>query len=251
MRSLFRRGLIALLPTVVTILLIYFVGGFLWDHIGMPLGEALKWTMQKVTGQSRDHLEDTSWFFRRGAPLAGLVLGIVLVFIAGAAVATFFGKKLLALIEAVLTRIPIVGVIYPHAKQFTQFFSRGGGGGEKRPEFKNAVAIPFPYANVYSIGFITGEGLRHLNEAMRRSMVTVFVPHSPTPFTGVVCWVPREEIIPLPITVDEALRLVISCGVLAPTHQSVSLVDFAAAAAKSGQPITLPPNVAPAAPKNG
>jgi uncharacterized membrane protein len=249
-KKLFTKGLIALLPMVVTIVVLYFALSFLWTHVGVPLGDAMKWAMVRVTGTPAETLEKESWFFRSGAPVAGLVIGVVVVFFVGALVATFFGKKLLHYFERVMQRTPVVGVIYPYAKQFTEFFSPG----QNKVEFKNAVVIPFPHATVFSLGFITSEGLRHLNEAMGKSMVTVFVPHSPTPFTGVVCWVPREDVIPLPITVDEALRLVISCGVLTPAHQAVSLADFKAAAAREGKPLPLPAElqkVAPAEPKNG
>ncbi|MBI2932036.1 MAG: DUF502 domain-containing protein [Planctomycetes bacterium] len=234
MKGLFARGLIALLPMAVTILVIYFVISFLYTYVGMPLGDTMRWGLARITGQSPEELMRISWFYRSGAPFLGLLLGIVIVFFVGAAVATFFGKKLLQLFERLLARTPVIGVIYPYAKQFTEFFSPG-----KKPEFKNAVAIPFPCYGVYSIGFITGEGLRHLNEAARKPMVTVFVPTAPTPFTGFVCWVPREDVVPLPITADEALRIIISCGVLTPAHQAVSLTDFAAAAAREGK--TLPP----------
>ncbi len=245
MKKLFAKGLVALLPMVVTILVLWLVGSFLYNNIGVPLGDAMKWALVKMTGQPPAELERESWFFRSGAPIAGLVVGSVLVFLVGALVATFFGKKLMRLFERILERTPVIGVVYPYARQFAEFFSPGAS---KRAQFKNAVAIPFPHAGVYSVGFITGEGMRHLNEATQKSMVTVFMPHSPTPFTGVVCWVPREDIVPLPITVDEALRLIISCGVLLPQHQAVTLADFAAAATGHGLPevqkVSTPPPAA-------
>lgn len=245
MKKLFTKGLIALLPMVVTLVVLYFAFSFLWTHVGVPLGDAMKWAMVKATGTPAETLEKESWFFRSGAPVAGLVIGIVLVFLTGMIVATFLGKRAVRLVEALVRRTPVIGVVYPYAKQFTEFFSPGGA---KKAEFKNAVAIPFPYAGVYSIGFVTADGMRFLNDATKKTLLTVFVPHSPTPFTGVVCYVPREEVLPLPITVDEALRIVISCGVLTPPHQAVTLSDFAAAAAREGIDVQ---KVAPGAPKSG
>jgi uncharacterized membrane protein len=237
MKKLFGKGLVALLPMMVTIIVVYLVIGFLYTNVGVPLGDAMKWVLVR-TGYSADRLDRESWAFRT----AGLVLAVLLIFLAGALVATFFGKRLLRLFERVIRHTPGIGVIYTYARQFTDFFSPSGG----KPQFKNAVAVPFPCYGVYSIGFITGEGMRHLNEAVKKSMATVFVPTAPTPFTGFVCWMPREDLILLPISVDDALRIIISCGVLTPPHEAVSLADFAAAAAREGKTLPPPPDAKPA-----
>ena len=219
MKKLFSKGLGALLPMVLTIFLLYFVGKTIYETLGVPLGDVLKWAATTLTGQTEEALRTShpSWdrFFKL-APAVGFIIGIFIVFMVGALVATFFGKKIYKLLERKISRLPVIKVIYPYARQFTDFLFSSG---EHKMEFKNAVAVPFPYSGVYSIAFVSSEGMRLLNDVTGKKMVCVFVPHSPTPFTGVVCYVPREEIIPLPITVDEAMRIVISCGVISPSHQ--------------------------------
>jgi uncharacterized membrane protein len=93
-------------------------------------------------------------------------------------------------------------------------------------EFKLPVAIPFPTQGMYSIAFVTGDGMRALDETLKKHLVCVFVPTSPTPFTGYVVYVPREDVIPLPLNVEEAMRIIISAGVIHPGHQKVSALDI-------------------------
>lgn len=93
-------------------------------------------------------------------------------------------------------------------------------------DFKHAVAVPFPTHGMYSIAFVTGEGLRALNDTLRKHMVCVYVPTSPTPFTGYVVYVPREDVIPLPLSVEEAMRIIITMGVVHPAHQLPGPVDI-------------------------
>lgn len=242
MKKLFRKGLVALLPMVVTIFVVYYVATFLYDYVGTPLGNALRYFILSYGPHGEKAYLDGAqaetflgWVYRY-SPWFGLVAGLILTFVIGTLVATLFGKQLWRATERILQRLPVVGVIYPYAKQFTEFLSTR----EDRPDFKNAVAVPFPTQGVYSVGFVTGEGLRYLNDHLKKPMVTVFVPTSPTPFTGYVCWYAREDVLPLPITVDEAMRLLISCGVLMPGHQSAQLTDFAARAADIGRPLASP-----------
>lgn len=222
MKRFFLRGLGALLPLVLTLWIFLFIFSFLYSNIGVPIGEGIRWGMGKLSPLLLEAIGEQSKFF----PLAGFVVGFLLTFVCGFLVATFFGKGLLKLLEGTLKRLPVVRIIYPYAKQFTDFLFSGEE--QKKMEFKNAVAVPFPAPGMYSIGFITSEGLRTINEAGGKHFACVFLPTAPTPFTGFVVYVPREEIVPLPISVDEAFRIIISAGVLTPPHQTVSIGDLKA-----------------------
>ena len=211
MSKFFSKGLIALLPIVVTILVLKFIIEFLYVYVAVPIGGALKWSLEVgfVGGETLDpHIAYN---------LLGLALAIVLTLVFGFIVATFLGKKLFQLFEWIVKKVPVIRTIYPYAKQFIEFFVSG----DRKVEFKHAVAVPFPTPGIYSIGFVTGDGLKALNEATGKHLPAVFVPTSPTPFTGYVLYVPREDIIPLPLSVEEAMRILISAGVLSPTHQTV------------------------------
>jgi uncharacterized membrane protein len=89
---------------------------------------------------------------------------------------------------------------------------------------------------MYSIAFVTADGMKSLNESLRKHLVCVFVPTSPTPFTGYVVYVAREDVIPLALSVEEAMRIIITMGVVHPGHQRVGPADVEVPA---GRP--LPP----------
>lgn len=218
MRRFFAKGLFAVLPIVLTTAVLYLVVGFLYNNIGVPIGEAIKWAVVRFAGEDpRAPSLHWAWLFKWGAPVLGFCVAIVLTFSAGFFVATFFGRKLYQWFESILKRVPLIGTIYPYARQFTDFFF----GDEKKKDFKTAVAVPFPARGTYSIGFVTSEGMKALNEATQKHLVCVFVPAAPTPFSGFVIYVPREDLVPLPLSVDEAMRIIISAGVIHPNHQAV------------------------------
>lgn len=216
MKRFFLKGLFAILPIVLTAAVVYLVIGFLYNNVGVPIGEALKWGVARFAGE--DPLAPTpqwAWLFRWGAPVVGFCVAILLTLIAGFFLATFFGRKLYRWYESILKRVPLIGAIYPYARQFTDFFF----GDEKKQDFKTAVAIPFPAKGTYSIGFVTSPGMKALNEATGKQMICVFVPAAPTPFSGFIVYTAKEDLIQLPISVDEAMRIIISAGVIHPDHQ--------------------------------
>jgi uncharacterized membrane protein len=218
MKRFFVKGLFAILPIVLTAAVLYLVIGFLYNNVGVPIGEALKWGVARLAGEDpRAPSPHWSWLFQWGAPVVGFCLAILLTLIAGFFLATFFGRKLYRWYESVLKRVPLIGAIYPYARQFTDFFFSD----EKKQDFQTAVAFPFPARGTYSIGFVTSQGMKALNEATGKQLVCVFVPAAPTPVSGYIIYVPREDLIALPLSVDEAMRIIISAGVIHPEHQAV------------------------------
>jgi len=220
MKRFFLKGLFAILPIVLTAAVVYLVIGFLYNNVGVPIGEALKWGVIRFASEDpRSPSPQWAWLFRWGAPVVVFCAAILLTLIAGFFLATFFGRKLYRWYEAILKRVPLIGAIYPYARQFTDFFF----GDEKKQDFKTAVAIPFPAPGQYSIGFVTSQGMKALNEATKKELVCVFVPAAPTPFSGFVVYTAKEDLIPLPLSVDEAMRIIISAGVIIPEHQSIGV----------------------------
>jgi uncharacterized membrane protein len=221
MKKMFAKGLAALLPTLMTVFVLLWIYNLLVGYIAEPMGSIVKWGVGIINNLGIRH-----WILERIVAWAeelGLVLGFGFIFVIGTLVATFFGKKIVLFTEKrILSKIPLIKVIYPYAKQFTEFFFKG----EDKLEFKAVVAVPFPTAGTYSIGFPVSHGFRHLNAATDKKMLGVFIPTAPMAFTGFVIFVPREQVIPLPITVEEAMRTMISCGVIMPPHQAVSMTEL-------------------------
>ncbi len=97
--------------------------------------------------------------------------------------------------------------------------------GESQIAFKKVVLVEYPRKEIWSIGFVTSSGMRSAAELAGEPAVTVFIPSTPTPFTGFTITVPRSQVIDVPLTVDEALRFVLTGGVLVPSKQSVEPGD--------------------------
>src|SRR4029079_14106351 len=109
---------------------------------------------------------------------------------------------------------PLVRAIYPAVKQITDLFlcDRTGQFAGSR-----VVAVQHRAQEVWTIGLVTGPGLKALSEMTGDETVSVFVPSTPTAFSGYVVLVPRQSVVELPITVEDAMRLLVSGGVLAPS----------------------------------
>jgi uncharacterized membrane protein len=154
-----------------------------------------------------------NWFDYLCASLLGLAAVVLLGFLAR----NFFGRKLVALLEWFVTRVPIVKAIYPHAKQVVDFFFD-----DKKPiEFDTVAIIEYPRRGLWAIVFVTGAGLRSVQEHTGQRMVTVYVPSSPMPMTGYTMVVSTDQVIQLDISVEEAMKFVVSGGVLAPPAELV------------------------------
>ncbi len=251
----FLRGLGTLLPTVITIALIWYVLNFLWDSIGWYIIWAIGrlwylaveqgWVEPTSAGHIRRILDD-AWYSK---PL-GVLLALVLIYLVGLLVGNFIGRAFYRLLERLVLRVPVVRALYPAVKQVTDFLLT-----ERDTQFTGSrvVAVKPHASEIWSVGLVTGPGLPALSETTQQEMVTVFIPSSPTAFSGYVMVVPRSGVVELPMTVEEAMRLLISGGVIGPrgalsgsgSREARSRPARAAGAARSspaapGSPVEAP-----------
>ena len=220
-RRFFLRGLATVLPTLITLWLFIKVWDFLWENVGRYILWGIKWLWVNTAGWWLVPNEPPiyiRWFWREDLfrnRLVGVLLAIVLIYIVGWLVGNFIGRTLWRVIEDALMRIPLIRAIYPPIKQVTDFLLA-----EKKRhqpfEGSRVVAVQPHEKGIWSIGLVTGPGLQPLTEHVGQEMVTVFIPSSPTAFSGYVLVVPRESVVELPLKVEEAMRLLISGGVLTP-----------------------------------
>jgi uncharacterized membrane protein len=172
------------------------------------------------------------WYLR----IFGLVVAIILIYLAGRFLGGLIGRRVYAKVENAFQRLPVVAQIYPHVKQVVDVFF-GGGEGE-RIKFNRVVLVEYPRRGIWTVGLLTGESMRQIEKTMETEGVTVFIPSSPTPFTGYTITVPRNEAIDLPITIDEALRFVVSGGVLVPPREMPEYVTRPGAMKDDAAPAT-------------
>ncbi|MEM8737473.1 MAG: DUF502 domain-containing protein [Planctomycetota bacterium] len=194
---------------------------------GIARDERLKWmkSQDDIVFKARLHAFETHWdSIRLGElrllNLIGIVLAIVLIYIAGVLVTSFIGRRFYRMGENMIARVPLIRSVYPAVKQVTDFFF--GGGAEGKVEFNRVVAVQYPRKGLWSVGLVTGDTMEFIERAAGKPCLTVFVPSSPTPFTGYVITVPREDTIDLPISVEEALKFAVSGGVVIPTNQVIN-----------------------------
>jgi len=228
LRGPFFRGLAALLPTILTIFVIAFVYNLIANNLVLPLRNTLVHRLITAYGDPDvpnvvvlPHLEITLQIEPANLEVkligvAIFLVTIILIYFVGFFATSFVGRKIWSRFESLWTNFPFIKQIYPYAKQITDFVLS-----EKRRKFTYVAAIEYPRKGVYSIGFITGDSMRTINSKTGKRMVSVFIPSSPTPFTGYVISVPHEEIIPLPISVDQAMRYTVSGGVITPPGELV------------------------------
>jgi len=224
-RRFFVTGLAALLPTLLLIYLFYVAIVKIHEHVGSKFNELL-------------HIEGGRWTIFAGDAIALVVL-LGVVWLAGFLVATYVGRVLFRRLDRAYRHIPLVRVVYPAVKQVTDFFLA-----RRSARFSRVVAVEYPRRGVYSVGFVTGEGLSQVKTGDGERLMSVFIPSSPAPITGYTIFVRRSEVVSLDLSVDEAIKLVVSGGVVVPDRES--LVAHDALAGEEDAAGDRPPPPAPA-----
>ena len=155
-------------------------------------------------------LRTESWLGMH-VPGMGIVLTLIIVFVTGVLAANIIGQRLVAFWEGVLARIPVVNSIYNGVKQVSDtLFSPSG------QAFRKALLVQWPRAGMWTIAFQTGTPEGELMLHLPADSVSIFVPTTPNPTGGYFVIVPRADVIELDMSVDEAVKYIISMGVVAP-----------------------------------
>lgn len=230
-KQFFLRGLAALLPTLITLWLLVWAWNFLWDSLGTHLVAGIRWLWPDSLLASNLHPGEF-W-----TEAAGVTLAVLLVYIIGFFVGNLIGRTFWRLGETLVMRIPIIRAIYPAVKQVTDFVLA-----DRTQQFSasRVVAVQPHEKGIWSIGLVTGEGLGTMDKVAGQEMLMVFCPNSPAAFSGYMLVVPRSEAIELSITVEEAMRLLISGGVIVPGLNSPLASPTIRIAAKGNLPETAP-----------
>ncbi|MCB9849540.1 MAG: DUF502 domain-containing protein [Phycisphaerales bacterium] len=191
--------------------------------------KALGSPLKKVQVRAERERSAALWriaFAKYKLNLIGFLIAIIVVYFVGFFLASFIGRTTLRIVENALGRMPLVRAIYPNIKQVTDFLF-----GDQKLEFSGVVAVPYPRAGIWSLGLLTGPPMKAIASAAGEELVTIFIPSSPTPVTGYTITVPRRDVIELAISIDEALRFIISAGVIKPdmelTHDDSASINKA------------------------
>lgn len=143
-------------------------------------------------------------------PGVGAVLALIVLFATGIMVANLIGRQVVRWGESLLARIPIVRSVYSAVKTFSSVLLSSG------KSFRKVLLIEYPQKGVWRLAFQTSDEAHEIEAATGREMVAVFVPNSPNAAAGFLVFVPRADVIELAMSVEDALKMVVSLGVVAP-----------------------------------
>lgn len=249
-KRFFSRGLAILLPTAVTLWLLWQAFGFIFNNVAQPINKATRmavvWVVPQIWEEDklpewfgitdeevvqarvdrdiRDTVTDVAirsdlrkeylakfWRDHSYLNLSGLFIAIMLIYLAGVLLGNIVGKSMYARVERLITRIPGFKQVYPHVKQVVDMVI-----GDNKLAFSKVVIVEYPSAGIWTVGFLTGNSIRDIDVPAGGKVVSVFIPTSPTPFTGFTINLPESKVIEIQMSIEEALRFVITAGVLAP-----------------------------------
>lgn len=141
-----------------------------------------------------------------------VVISIVMVYSIGRFVTHRLGAWFVMRVGSFVTGVPLVGAIYTAVKHVTDFFLA-----ERDPKYRHVVAVEYPRPGIWSLAFVTGDGMSECVRAAGEPLVNVLVPSAPIPFAGYTMNVKRSELLELDMSLDQAIQYVMSCGVIVPT----------------------------------
>jgi uncharacterized membrane protein len=191
-------GLLIWIPIMITVWVVRFLSGIL-DSSLLLLPPS--WRPEAVVGTY--------------VPGVGIILSLLLLLFTGILVKNLFGGQIVAGFESLVRRIPVVGAVYGGAKTFSETVLT-----DKGSSFKQVVMVEFPRKGVFSIGFITSHELEEAQAKTEQEVTCVFVPTTPNPTTGFLVLVPRDEVVKMDMTVDEAFKMLLTLGVVVPTWKN-------------------------------
>ncbi|MEN3372722.1 DUF502 domain-containing protein [Dechloromonas sp. ZS-1] len=194
MKRYFITGLLIWVPLVIT--------GWVLSLIVSTLDQSLRLLPETIHPQ---HL------FGFAIPGVGAVLTLLMIFLTGLLAANFIGQKLVVWWEKLLARIPVVNSVYNSVKQVSDtLFSPNGNA------FRKALLVQYPRRGCWTVAFLTGQPGGDIINHLDGEHVSVYVPTTPNPTSGFFLMMPVTEVVELDMTVDEALKYIISMGVVAP-----------------------------------
>ncbi|MFZ6873097.1 DUF502 domain-containing protein [Undibacterium sp. Di27W] len=196
MRKYFITGLLILVPLAITLWVLHAIISTMDQSL---LLLPIEWRPEKLVG-----------FKVLGI---GTILTLLIVFVTGLLAQNFIGNYVIRAWESLLQRIPIVSSIYSSVKQVSDtLFSSSGNA------FRKAVLIEYPRRDCWTIGFLTGVPGGDVVNHLKGDFVSVYVPTTPNPTSGFFLMLPKDEAIELDMSVDAALKYIVSMGVVAPEH---------------------------------
>ncbi|MEM1072103.1 MAG: DUF502 domain-containing protein [Planctomycetota bacterium] len=261
-RTFFVRGVAVLLPAILTLSILWYAFSFLFANLVDPINRGVRFgfieVYPRVVSPSllpewfqvteveiaeyrdetdnpilRDGSDDNvirnirrqrlsaiwdNWAFGV-LDLTGLVIAIVLLYLSGRLLGSFLGRWSYSRLETLLQAVPGFKQVYPHVKQVVDLIM-----GDQKMAFSRVVLIQYPREGIWTVGLVTSSSLKPIADEAGSEVLCVFVPTSPTPFTGFTVNVKAHECVDVDMTIEQALRFVVTAGVLVPEKHQMPAV---------------------------
>jgi uncharacterized membrane protein len=193
-KKIFLTGIVAIIPVVISIYIFFFLLGIIDNFLNII--------------PARIHPDRLLGFH---IPGLGVIFTILLIFMTGLLTQSYIGGRLLKAGDKLLNHIPLFRSIYQPTKQvIDSLFS------DKSRNFRGVVLVEFPRKGVYTLGFVTGDTQGEAEEKTQDRCINVFVPTTPNPTSGYYIIIPEREVIHMDMTVEEAIKIIISSGLVVP-----------------------------------
>ena len=144
--------------------------------------------------------------------LVGLAVPLMCILLIGLMARNIAGQWLLNFGERVLQAIPLAGAVYKTLKQLLETILR-----DSDSRFRRVVMVEYPRRGLWAIAFVTGQASNELQSHLNKSMLSIFIPTTPNPTTGWYAIVPEDEVINVSMSIEEAFKVLISCGIVTPS----------------------------------
>ena len=197
-RSWFFTGILVMTPLILTIYVVWAFITFI-DNLVVPL----------VPIEYRP-----SYYLPFSIPGLGLIIVFLFTTIVGILATGLFGRTLIRLWENILNRMPVVRSVYSAIKQILETVMA-----TQSDAFRQAVLVEYPRKDIWAIGFVTGSTKGEVSENVNKKMVNVFMPTTPNPTSGFLLFFPEKDLIFLEMSVEDALKLVVSGGMVVPKRK--------------------------------
>ena len=183
----------------------YFIAGIV---VLIPIGVTIYLTLLLASISSKILPKEINpnHYLPYNIPGVEIVTSIILIMLIGWVSLSFIGKKMLAIFNKVLKRIPILRTFYSAIVQMTETFTKGD---DKK---KSVVLVEYPRKGSWAVGFATKENSGAIANRMKKDLVNVFVPTTPNPTSGFLLMFPKEDVIYLDLTFEEASKFIVSAG---------------------------------------
>ena len=183
----------------------YFIAGIV---VLIPLGITAYITLVFISISSKflPNEINPNYYLPYNIPGVEIIISLFLITLIGFVSLSFLGKSFLNLFNKILKKIPILRTIYSAIVQMTETFTK------TEPGKKNVVLIEYPRKGVWAVGFATKDNEGEISKKTNKKLVNVFVPTTPNPTSGFLLMFPKEEIIYLDMSFEEASKFIVSAG---------------------------------------